>query len=399
MINGSPRTTDTRQSINGLKHLESSPSQVISIKEQLLPSLKVPKEARKAFGGCFDPDNWVFQLVWEEVHHMNLPEMLHAFYYREDRGTYGEHHTSTRGVASFNEGNEGAERKPKGSENHRHQEQGRRVRHRCLQAESDKLISTFILELAQKIFLRIKANIEKMHDPRKPSRDPSPETGVCQQEGRLRGANGAGKKLGKDDQLTAALVAQHLANILIFRALEKLDNTQDALEEALSITKVPEDKSAHRDNIVKREQACSPLDPSKASYWQQRFEKSEAERLGLEDEIVQLRQQVMASRSQSFPGSVLPVPVATIAAKRCFDVMEDRTAYTSTTHDTSHGRQAKRRYLEPPHSTSQVNAQTRLTPPTTPSLDESSFSYFGSSFCSSNGADTQSVHSFQQRES
>lgn len=381
MSTNSPRVTGRRRLIEHMRdHGSQGSSQETHIKERLLPPLIVPQEAQKAFGGFFDPDNWVFQIVWEEFRHMNIPELLHAFYYRSDRGKYGENHTSTRGTVTFDQGAGGRHRRSTGNEKHRRKEQGRRVRHRGLQAESDELISTFTLEMAQKIFPKVKAGIEKMHGSRKSPRDTSLDDELDQHDGKLRAANGAGKKLGKDDQLTAALVHQHLTNILIFRLLEDIE----VLENESALLK---------SEGLKQEDASSLDGDNKSSYWRQRFENSEAERINLEKEVLrfQLQWQEEASRTRNFPQPTLPLLVGITTKKRCFDTREERNVNTSRIHDARRDHQVKRRHLDASLELPPIALHCTGLPSPAPSFNGSPVSSTGTSFSTASRMNVQAA--------
>lgn len=352
---------------------QSASSSDFCTREDLLSALPIPEEAQKINGGCFDAGNWVFSIVWNHVWKLNLSELLTAYYYREDRGKYGEHHTSTRGVVSFNDGSEDMKQKSKGSENHRHQERGRRIRHRYLQGEFDEHTSTFILNIAQKELPRIKATIKRMAESDKTSGLRGLDADDCEQGDNFRVANAAGKKLGKDDQLTAALISQHMASILIFRMHKEMVTAHEAVKTLESKLAANQGPDAGSDTFVFTR--CA----DEIRYLQQRCETSEAERRSLEDEIKQLQKQLHEEnhRNMSVAPPLLPLPVANLPARRSYDMVEDKLPFNFPSHEISFTRQVKRCRLDLtlPPITLQVNGRPRALPSPTPSHEGSPFPY------------------------
>lgn len=330
-----PPYMHTDQPVNCLQATcVNSSTQELSINMDPLSSLAVPDVAQASSGGCFDPENWIFRMVWSHVHNMDIPQLMSSFFYREDRGKYGEHHTSTRGAAAaaFQEASDDVEYKAKGSDNHRHQEQGRRVRHRYLQAESDECISTHDLEMAQKELPNVKKIIQEMHEQNKALAGSAQAIEGYQHEKAPRGTSATGKKLGKDDQLLAALMSQYVSFVLIFRLHKKVVDVQQD-NEALT-----------------RELALLRADD------------------------VKQEKEVTSEDNQGKP-FVLPLPVTATKGKRHFEGER-----SSQNQDTSCLPQTKRRHLAPvsPALTFQTNGRHQLPPSPTPSCDGSIFSSFRS---------------------
>lgn len=352
--------------------------------QQSLSSLIIPEVAKPSSGGCFDTENWVFKIVWNHVHHMDIDQLMSAYFLREDRGKYGEHHTSTRGVPDFDRSEEDTRRTGKGSDNHRHQEQGRRVRHRYLQGGSDECISTFILDMAQDELPKIKEIIRQMHSQNKTAE----KAGACAEErqgAKSYSSTGTARKLGKDDQLTAVLMSQYVAFIIISRLQETIADCRaenEALRSQFDCLTAPEERVEQRPKTDAMDNYRRPC--VEATNWRDQCERLEADKRSLQDEVGALRQQLrdikICHETSPLPISpLLPVPSATASeTKRPLACTEDSSWVPLPTQTRSAAGSFKRQRtgLVPPRTTiMHINGQHRLPPSPTPSQDDAPFSF------------------------
>lgn len=178
-------------------------------------TMSVPLAAEKSAGGWFDPSRWLFKLVFQKVGDKSIEELIKLMFHREARPRYGEDHTSARSkrtadqLRSDNSDVQSTYSKQTSSNAHKQQEQDRRWRHRTLQYENDECTGTYVCETAEQMLPLIKETINQM---------PRDEFTAQESERKV-------KRLGKDEQLTAAALLPHLSSILIFKlydALEKL---------------------------------------------------------------------------------------------------------------------------------------------------------------------------------
>lgn len=343
-------------------------------------SLVVPEVAKPSSGGCFDTSNWVFRIVWKHTHHMKTEELMRKFFYREDRGQYGEHHTSTRGVPSLGEFDEDAGPKIRGSDNHRHQERGRRVRHRCFQAESDKCIGDFPLNIAQQEMSKIKEYIREAHEKQKASMLAGSAGKDRRHSEKASATSSSAKKLGKDDQLAAALMSQYMGFILIARLQQDLTQARDDIEAANERVNhlANELREVKEEQTVFQEPGIYMQDSIQAEHWRHRFETSEAERQVLEDEVSSLRRQLRQnshSRGSITPYMHCSLPSPLVSVHEGTPRTEAHgpllTPVLIQDESEMHQRKRKRFTLEPPTISIKVNGQHRLPLSPAPSYDGS----------------------------
>lgn len=304
---------------------------------------------------------------------MKTKELMKRFFYREDRGQYGEHHTSTRGVPDLGE----FDAKITGS-NHSRQERDRRVRHRCFQAESDKVIGDFALYIAQQELPKIKEYIRQADEKQKSSVSAGSDERGRRHGEKASAANSSAKKLGKDDQLAAALMSQYMGFILIARLHEDLNDarndTDDAKERAEHLAN--ELRNVKAEQIPFQEQSRPMQGSVEAEHWRNQFEKSEAERWVLEDEVSSFRRQLRQnshSRGSPFMHSSLPSPLVSVheGTPRIDTKGPLLTPVLNQGESDMQQRKRKRITLEPPTVSIQINGQHRLPLSPAPSYDGS----------------------------
>lgn len=189
--------------------LSTRPLKIADSREQNT-TMSVPLLAEKSAGGWFDPKHWLFQLVHQRVGAKSIEELIKLIYYREARPRYGEDHTSTRAKKSESPGTPCSGPKQSSSDAHKQQEQDRRWRHRTLQYEMDECTGTYVCEAAEQMLPLIKETINQM----------SREEFTVQETDRKV------KRLGKDEQLTAAALLPHISSILIFKLYDTLEKAR-----------------------------------------------------------------------------------------------------------------------------------------------------------------------------
>lgn len=200
----------------------------------------VPAVAHISSGGWFDPSNWLFNIVYPRFQHMDLPELLQAYFTRDARPLYGENHTSTRGKRRRDtddldeESFSGSSSKKRSTENHKVQERDRRDRHRVLQKASDDCTPTVIFDLAEKQLSQVKELIKGM-----PQEETENHSSSIVRGGKGQSSSTAAKKTGKDDQLLSAALFSWLSGFVVLRlnqsrieAEDKVQQLENELEEA-----------------------------------------------------------------------------------------------------------------------------------------------------------------------
>lgn len=160
--------------------------------------------------GWFNKDNRFQKYVLQAFGHLDLPQLVSAWFTRGEHPDYGEDHVSTRNKkpmsASFNEDDDSSVKSfSKQHEGHKEKERERRDRHRVLQKEVHDCTSDVVFRLAEEKLPALKKDIVEM---------PKPDPNFSQVR--------KSKNTGKDEQLAAAAFLPHLSNVVIFRLLDAL---------------------------------------------------------------------------------------------------------------------------------------------------------------------------------